>query len=71
MRKNTGWVAYSKNGEEAKERMTRIKGKRENRQREEMQTKCRRDKHLPERGIIMQPFSRVIIGLQAVRFLTE
>lgn len=39
-----------------------------------MQTKMQKgvkDKHLTERGIIMQLFSRVIIGLQAVRFFTE
>lgn len=30
-----------------------------------------KDKHFTERGIIMQLFSGVIIGLQAVHFFTE
>lgn len=30
-----------------------------------------KDKHFTERGIIIQLFSRVIIGLEAVWFFTE
>lgn len=33
--------------------------------------KGKKDKHFSERGIIMQPFSRVIMGCRAVRFLTD
>lgn len=46
-------------------------------ERPDKEERCRqnaeggKDKHFTERGIIMQLFSRVIIGLQAVQFFTE
>lgn len=75
MRKQTGWRADSeKRGKSNGEGETiRIKVERENRQRRRDADKMQKggkDKHFTERGIIMQLFSRVIIGLQAVRFFT-
>lgn len=47
------------------------KKKRPTKQIERQNSERGEDKHFTERGIIMQSFNRVIIGLQAVWFFTE
>ena len=59
---------------EIKEKITSANAKRtkqsKRRDPDKMQ-KGEKDTHLTKRGIIMQLFSGVIIGLQAVRFFTD